>query len=129
VSHVYKTSISCCQEFFSRTFPTRVVSSGAGLSVLSSWSANGDERGRGNEDLDTITCFPDPRCTSQYPIYLSGVKREFINENVGSGDIRFRSTQLLAPESMLLEWHKTRKRERANVDFGLQHQPFWPVGS
>ena len=116
------------KSFFPELFPQELPDAGAGLSVLCSWSSNGDERGRGNEDCDTITCVPDPRCTSQYPIYLSGVKREFINENVGSGDLRFHSTQILASGSTLLEWHKTRKRERANVDFGMQHQPSWPVG-
>jgi hypothetical protein len=84
------------KNFFSELFPQEFPDAGAGLSVLSSWSSKGDERGRGNEDCDTITCFPDPRCISQYPIYLSNVKREFINENVGSGDLRFPSTQILA---------------------------------
>ena len=72
------------KNFFPELFPQELPDAGAGLSVLSSWSAQGDERGRGNEDYDTITCFPDPGCTSQYPIYLSVVKREFANEDVAS---------------------------------------------
>lgn len=90
------------KNFFPKLFPQELPDAGAGLSVLSSWSAQGDERGRGNEDCDTITCFPDPGCTSQYPIYLSVVKREFANENVAfrtTGILRAASSQILGPES------------------------------
>jgi hypothetical protein len=90
------------KNFFPELFPQELPDAGAGLSVLSSWSAKGDERGRGNEDCDTITCIPDPGCTSQYPIYLSVVKREFANEDVAfrvTRILRAASSQILGPES------------------------------
>ena len=90
------------KNFFPELFPQELPDAGAGLSVLSSWSANGNERGRGNEDYDTITCFPDPRLASQYSIYLNVVKREFANEDVAfrtTGILRAASSQILGPAS------------------------------
>ena len=91
---MYIRLLSPAVKNFFEIFSSRVPDAGAGLSVLSSWSANGDERERGNEDCDTITCFPAPGCTSQYPIYLSVVKREFANE-----DVAFSNTEILRAAS------------------------------